>query len=392
MSVWTGPRLYWRPAGASRMTLLLLALLSLLALAVSQACQREIRQDDYEAKFDAARRAHQAFEAIRRERIRRGHPVDPATDPANTGLIGVHGSPVTSATGSLVAKQTSANPNFAAVVVDYLLRLNVKEGDVVAVGFSGSFPALNVSVLSALRALHLEPIAISSAAASDWGANLPDFMWLDMERFLAKEGLFNSVSVAASMGGVEDAALGLTREGRHLLIRAIERNEVAFLPPETIEAAIDRRMALYEEAASGRSISAYINVGGGILSVGGVAGKRAYRPGLNRPMGKAPVDSVMGRFLNQGVPVVHLVHTKDLAAEHGLPFAPKVMPLPGEGEVFRRTEPNRVLIGALLVGLCGAIVWAGRRSRASAHLKEAGVSTEAEIPPPSSRRVDWNPL
>jgi poly-gamma-glutamate system protein len=128
---------------------------------------------------------------------------------------------VTSNTGSLPAKQTSINPNFAAVVVQLLKRAGLEEGDVVAIGFSGSFPALNVAVMAAVSVLGLKPIIISSNAASQWGANDPDFLWIDWERTLAAKHIFNFRSVAASIGGIEDRGLGMTPEGRRTIVAAI---------------------------------------------------------------------------------------------------------------------------------------------------------------------------
>ena len=99
------------------------------------------------------------------------------------------------------------NPNFAAVVVEWLKELGVKSGDVVAVGASGSFPAMNIAVYAALHELGIEPIIISSTAASQWGANEPSFTWLDMEAVLRKSDVFPYKSVAASLGGVGDDEL-----------------------------------------------------------------------------------------------------------------------------------------------------------------------------------------
>ena len=66
----------------------------------------------------------------------------------------------------------------------------------VAVGLSGSFPAMNVAVYSALYELGVEPIIISSTAASQWGANDPNFTWLDMEAVLRKADVFPVECVA----------------------------------------------------------------------------------------------------------------------------------------------------------------------------------------------------
>ncbi|TWT82059.1 Capsule biosynthesis protein CapB [Planctomycetes bacterium CA13] len=60
------------------------------------------------------------------------------------------------------AKLTSTNPNMAAVVVDMLKAAGVGKGDLVAVGYSGSFPGMNVSVLAALNTIGARPIILAN--------------------------------------------------------------------------------------------------------------------------------------------------------------------------------------------------------------------------------------
>ncbi len=365
-------RLYWRPAGASWRSLALLALLSLVGLTLVLGAPRRTRKDRYEAKLAAAEHAAKSFRALAEERVRRGHPIDERRDPTRSGLIGEKSTPLTTSAGSLVSKQTSANPNFAAVVVELLGRLGLERGDVVAVGCSGSFPALNVAVLAAVETLGLEPLVITSNASSDWGANLPDFTWLDMERVLVERKLARSRSLAASLGGIEDRALELDAEGRQLLTASIARNGVALLPQTSFEDAVRRRLELYESAANGRRIGAYVNVGGGSVSVGRKRGKLAFRAGINRPgVTAVRVDSVIARFLERGVPVVHLVRVQELASEHGLPTPPTASVELGQGPVFEESEPNRLFAAVVFVILVGAVVFVGRRARSRAHLREA---------------------
>jgi hypothetical protein len=58
----------------------------------------------------------------------------------------------------------------------------------------------------------------------------------------------------------------------------------------------------------------------------------------------------MTRFIDEGVPVIHLIKVERMAATYGLPFQPTTTPAPGEGGVFYREEYNRWLAsGALLV-------------------------------------------
>jgi poly-gamma-glutamate system protein len=368
--------IYWRPRAVSRPALLLIAMISLAGLLVVERWKVPQDQPYFEEKIKAANLAADAFAAVRASRVELGPPIDPVNDPAETGLIGLPMSLVTSVLGDISAKQTSANPNFAAVLVELLKEANVQEGDVVAVGVSGSFPALNIATYAALESLGVRPLVISSASASQWGANVPQLMWPDMEHLLRQkrkdeEGkelppLFNIKSIACSIGGNDDQGAGLTEEGLKLVEASIERNgltpfrveipeNLKNLPPldaaiELFRANIDKRMKEYRDNAKGRPIAAYINVGGGTVSVGKNLGKTMFTPGLNTrpPRHVRQIDGVMARFINEGVPVIHMVHINALANRFTLPLEPIAAPPVGEGGVFVGIDYSKPLVIGVL--------------------------------------------
>jgi poly-gamma-glutamate system protein len=107
-----------------------------------------------------------------------------------------------------------------------LKRANVLECDVVAVGLSGSFPALNASTFAAHQVLKVVPVVISSAASSEWGATDTNYLWLFMEHTLIEGRLVGFRSIAASRGGVDDRGFGISIRGRQLLDEAIQRAEL----------------------------------------------------------------------------------------------------------------------------------------------------------------------
>jgi poly-gamma-glutamate system protein len=272
-------------------------------------------------------------------------------------VIGVLASPTTTNAGHLPAKQTSINPNFAGLMVHYLKRLNIREGDVVAVAFSGSFPALNISTMAALETLKVKPIIICSVGASQWGANIPQYLWPDMERTLNEANVFKIKSAAASLGGVDDQALGLTAEGKKILKDSIIKNGIDFLEINSFQDSIDKRMDIYREKAAEKTIKAYINVGGGIISVGSETGKRIYKPGLNRrlPPGAKNIDSVMTRFSLDGVPVIHLSKIEEIAEKYEFPLQPEKMPACGDGKIFFKKVHNKWLAAAALTLILGML-------------------------------------
>lgn len=352
-------KLYWRPAHVSRVVHVLVAVIAVGVLLSAERFQVTHVQPDFAAKLQAAKRMERGMEVVRTYRVRNVAALEPEVDPTKSGMIGFASSSITTNTGSLEAKRTTANPNWAAVVIEMLRRAGVQEGDLVALGVSGSFPALNLAAFVAVDTLELDAVSIASAGASSFGANIPGLTWLDMERILFDANVVSHRSIAASLGGTRDRALGMRRSGRRRLRDAIARNDVQRIDVDEEISSIEQRMDIYADHAAGRRFAAYINVGGSLVSIGPKSVKRLYRPGLNlRPHPRGiHVDSVMMRFLADGVPVVNLSKVVPLAERYGLPVEPTELPRVGEGAVFERRQHSRPLVAGLLVFLVAAI-WA----------------------------------
>ena len=379
-------RLYFRPSGVSRRALALIAALSACLLFAVEKLPVQEKQAYYEQKVSAAALAAEAMRVVRDERLARELRIDPAIDPAATGLIGTAYSPVTSNTGDLTSKRTANNPNFAAVLVQMLREAGVRRGDQVAVGVSGSFPGLNLAAYSAMQTLDVKPLIIVSASASEFGANLPELLWLDMEKLLVEKNVFRFRAPAASRGGIDDRGFGMSEQGQALLDASIERHGLRKVDAESLADAIDLRMQVYGELAQGKPVRAYLNIGGGSASVGTYIGKKQLKPGVNfAPVrGAQAVDSVMQRYLLQGVPVIHVTQIVSLARRYGLPVDPKVTPKPGEGSVYVKTTYNRWLALAGVMIILLAIV---AFTRLDIGLRLLGTSRRSEDRPEPQQMI-----
>ena len=375
-------RIYWRPTGVSTNELLVIAAIALAAIVVVEAFPERTSEIYLKQMLEASQLAGDAMDALHAERVRRRIPIDPIADPAGSGLIGVAMSEVTSNTGNLLAKQTTINPNWAAVAIQLLREAGVQEGDTVAVGLSGSFPAMNVCLYAAMEVMHLEPIVISSVSASQWGANVPKFLWLDMERVLYDKKILTVRSSAASLGGAEDRAAGLSEDGISRLKRAIARSKLPLIDPENYAESVVERMAIYRDLARGKPIRAYINVGGGTSSVGTKRSKYAFQPGVNRrtPPRAALIDSVMARFLDEGIPVIHFLQVNRMAQRYGLPVSPQVRPQVGTGKVFLQRRYNPWLAFGALCLVIGNLFLFMRSGRGRMAL-ESGHKRESRLEP-----------
>jgi len=335
--------------------MLFLAGLGVVSLVLAEATKREVPAPYYELKLAAALQAQKAFMALKKEFLRRGFDLDPVNDPAESGLIGLEDSPITTSRGYHLSKLTSINPNFAALIVQFLKELGIGQGDVVAVGMTGSFPALNVCTLVAIETIGAVPIIIHSVGSSSFGANRPEWAWLDMETFLSQQGLIRHRSLAASYGGGDDIGRGLAPEGRALIDQIIQRNGIRKIHVLPLQKSVDLRMQLYREAAEGRPIRAYVNIGGGIASLGSPDLSTLLQPGINRPNLRLPTETlpvrgVVVQFLERGVPVIHLNEIPSLARRYELPLAPAVIPTPGEGPLFHEVRYATLWVALILTG------------------------------------------
>ncbi len=345
-------KVYWQSKSTSAGAQILLIIASIAALLSVQVFKKRESTADYDDMVAASKTCAEGLELIARWR-RRIEPIDPKVDPLRTGIIGIVASPVTSISGHLPSKQASANPNWAAVIVQLLRKAGVREGDVVAVAASGSFPALNLASYCALEQIGARPIIILSASASQWGANVPGFTWVDMARRLRKADIIESKAVAATLGGEDDRGVGIPEQGLSILRRALERADIDLLEPGSYEEAVAERIAVYAKHAEGQPIRAFLNVGGGTATTGPPSIDHFFDPGLLRgaPPRAFTMRSVMGHFIDQEVPVINLWNISTLASRFGLPYPPKEPPRVGEGGVYRATTYRRWLAAMLALAL-----------------------------------------
>ena len=351
----------WRRHKISKLELFSLALLSLLFYGMAWFYRVDVLDTSYELERAAAEQTMIAFQAMISRAANdasSNHKDDTSvvSSRERAGLLGTLTTPITSIDDPayLGAKLTSINPNFAALLIKLLQEAGVQEGDAVAIGMTGSFPALNIAAVIACQTLRAHAIVISSLSASSWGANDPRWTWLDVESYLYEQGLIGFRSRAASLGGIDDQGEGLSAEGTQLLEEALERNDIPILKEGTLNKNIEKRWQMYQKATR-KPIKAYINIGGGAASLGNPKARELLRPGLNweLPTGSQSLNpkGVSIRFLEQRVPVIHLAEVEELAKRYGMPVAPAQIPEPGLGNFFYRKQFSPPVV-SLLLGLC----------------------------------------
>lgn len=316
-----------REGKISILSLLIVTSITVLLMIIELNSKTRVEAKYYREKLQAAETAQQAFGVIKNRVLEMGIPIDRINDPNETGIIGIQYSPITTERGDLDAKLTSTNPNFAALIVELIKDAGVRRNDLVAVSLSGSYPALNINVLSAIEVLGLQPIIITSVSSSMWGANYPEFTYLDMESMLGENRIVQSKTTAASLGGEDDVGRGLSPAGRESIEQAALRNSVPLLDAANLDQIIERKMEKY---STGGKVKLFINVGETATALAGAEADA----GLIRPRALRTGKGLIAQFSTMGVPVINLLDANALANAYGLAVAPIPLPNPGEGRLY----------------------------------------------------------
>ena len=320
----------------------------------------------YEEKVKASIIMNEAILTIKEERIKKGIPIDKTIDINETGIIGYEYSAMTTTLGSPEAKRTSINPSFAAVVLHMMKELGLKKGDYAAINLSGSFPGLNIAVLSAAQTLGLNPVVMSSAGASTYGANIPEFNYLHMEEILYNKKILSAKSIKNSLGGDRDIGFDMEEDIRSLLLKQFDQYGRSVLYESDLDKNISKRYEIYQEISKNK-IKCFINVGGNLASIGNEedwsnAGSGIILPGVNRLTVKS---GLIGKFLSDGVPVINLLNIKRIAVDCDIPIDPFPMPQIGEDGIFYKYTYPRLFSWLLILLTTLTIIYYGRKVRTS---------------------------
>lgn len=290
---------------------------------------------EYEKMYNAAQRMVGISREIYREKLRRGIEIDHGLDINKTGFIGEEFTGITTTLGNLESKRTSANPDFSALLVKIILEQGIKTGDSVAVNFSGSFPALNLSLIVALEELEVFPVILSSMGASTYGANNENFHYLNMENFLLEKGLIRFRSETFSLGGDGDRGINFDEDLREKILEEIEYSKKNqensfvknrnFIYESDLEIALRKKIEIFENT---ENLKMFINVGGNQHS-----------------------EELLKYFKGEEIPVLSLLNIKEIATKHELPIDPFPMGKIGTSSIYylKNTTIYEILILATIL-------------------------------------------
>ncbi len=348
------------PSAKSNLSLIILFIISIILFIWVNNSRMFIKEKYYQDKLEAATLMKQATETLQNHRLSCGAYCDPENDPNQSGIIGLKETPITTDRGSLQGKLTSLNPNLAAVMVSMFKKAKLSEGDRIAVSSTSSYPAINIAVYSAAKVLGLKVVAINSVGASMFGATDPEFTWLDMESLLIEYGVFSYKTEAASIGGGRDLGRGLNKLGRDMILKAIDRNGVELVQERNLDDNIDRKMAIYKSKY--KKYDAYINIGGGLSSIGSSVNSRLIANGFHRTINNnnIPRKGTMFEFAQMGTSIIHLADITEIARKYDLPEAPVPIPEVGSGRMFVDERYNvtiAIISLIILIALISVVIF-----------------------------------
>jgi len=335
----------YRPTFQSKLWLGIMTVIFMALFFWSENSRVNVRPDDYNAKIDAVRIMEESLQILIDHRLPGGvqRSGDDVKDPLAYTMLGEKDSPITTDEGRIEDKVTVLNPNFAAVVVDLLSQSGVKAGDTIAIALTGSMPGANLAAFSAAKALGLHPMIITSVGSSWWGANSPDFTWLDMERVLFDAEIFDFRSIAASAGGGDDqGGMRLSDAGQNLIADAVNRNDLTYIHEGSLSSNIKGRTDIYLRQTDLVNYKAYVNLGGGTASIGHRANGGLIPSGFNKrlPQKNYPNRGVIHNFAENSVPIIQIYDIPKIAKEYKLETGQLPLPKSGVGLVFEYERYN----------------------------------------------------
>ena len=336
----------YRPSLKSSSSLIALFVLAVVLYIIAQSTYVNIKTDNYDQKVSAARLMKTAIDSLKSELNKRGFEIDPIDDPLQTGLLGTRLSSITTDRGLLSEKRAAINPNLAAVFVEELSKLKLEPGDNIAVGITGSNPAANLALYSAIQVLRLEPKIIVALSSASYGANREDLTWLDIESILKQKNLISFGSSYASIGGKEDLGIGVSDNGINALRDAMSRNGVPLLIGSSLAENVDIRMAAYTELLpEDHKYKLFVNVGAGLANVGSEPNANLIPEGVNHKLAEREYEKegVMMKMAKNNITVLNIRRTLRWAKKYDLPLSIDTMPRVGEGKVFSSLIHNQTI-------------------------------------------------
>jgi len=328
--------------------LLIVLLTALFSILLVETFKTKQKTSYYNQQIRAARVMTTSIETIKEHRKELGIPINKDSDPNKTGVIGKEYTPLTTTLGNLESKRTALNPDFAAVMVKYYQRIGLEKGDYIGVGASGSFPGLILATLSASKVMELNPIIIYSIGASTYGANIPDFTFIEMLDELHEENIFPYEIKAVSLGGNLDKAKGLlTEDSKDVFREVAQKSDATYIYHENLRDSIEQRMDIYSKTSGQSEIACFVNIGGAVANFGQTNSSLSFPNGLVLNPPPIPDNKNRGlifEYAARNKPIIHLLNIRELASQNDITVDPVPLPQPGNSGIYYEVVYNKYVV------------------------------------------------
>lgn len=338
------------------LALLTAALMLICAAAGLAALGRwEGQSTYYDIQVQAARQLEACFQAVRGYKQELGLPMS-EEDLHQTGMIGRSYTGITTTLGAPEAKRTTAWPDMAALCVRLLYEAGVRPGDTVGAGFSGSFPGMNLAVVTACESMGVELICIPSVGASTYGANEPELTFPEMMWRLEQDGLIKTHAAAVTMGGSKDVGADMEAQTAARIRRRLTGLGLTLVELPDFSENLAWREELYGP------IDCFIAVGGNVTSLGRSESSVSLGQGVLQASQAPRLDKESGlvqRYQAGGTPVINLLNIKKLMADYDLPYDPVEWSPIGQSAVYKETHCSKTWVAVGLAGACVLLLTCG---------------------------------
>ena len=99
---------------------------------------------------------------------------------------------------------------------------------------------------------------------------------------LKEKNIFSVSPLTLSVGGERDVGQDMEDKGRAYVLEEIGKSGFPLLSEPVLTQNVRSRMDLYRQGAGGKSIKAFVNVGGSWANMGTDSSVLRVKPGLNR--------------------------------------------------------------------------------------------------------------
>lgn len=269
------------------------------------------------------------FKEIKNKKEELGIVFDKKLDINNTGLIGEEYTGMTTTMGDLDSKRLSTNSNFAPYFIKLFKENNLKEGDLVFVNMSSSFPGINLSLISALDTLNLKGILVNSIGSSMYGANNEEFTFLEMNKYLYNKGLIKNKVSAYSWGGDWDIGGNFLPEVKLKIEERIKDYKIKIFYNKNLQGNLKERCNYYDSFGKPKL---FINIGGNLL-----------------------FQKLMKTYEDKGVKTISVLNLKFYASKLGLSIKEKdnIENIP----IYYKSRKNIFQIIIIFIFIIGLIIF-----------------------------------